>query len=147
MEEPKEIGPEEEARLAISHEIKQMAEVHGLLDEDRAQAEGLRTQIITITQGPQTEEQAHQFQQLFSAYHELYQKIDTEKPEGRTSKFKFAITLEMAALLLDAGKIEDALERELYDARTMVDQEEPRDQKLFDKIDALYKQLKQLITR
>jgi len=146
MEEPREIGPEEAERLAISHEIKQMAQEHGLLDEDRAQTESLRTQIIAVSQGPQTEELAQQFRQLISAYNELYQKIDTEKPEGRTSKFKLVITLEMAALLLDAGKIEDALEEELYVARTMVDQEEPRDQELFDRIDALYKRLKQLIT-
>ena len=143
MEEPREIGPEEEARLAISHEIKQMAQVHGLLDEDRAQTENLRTQIITISQGPQTEERAQQFRQLMSAYHEIYQKIDTEKPDGRSSQFKIAIALEMAALLLDAGIIEDSSE-ELYDARTIIDNEEPE---LIDKIEALYQQIKQLITR
>lgn len=142
MEEPREIGPEEEKRLVISHEIKQMAQEHGLLEEDRAQTEALRTQIITIAQGPQTEEQAQQFLQLFGAYHELYQNIDTEKPEGRSSKFKIAIALEMAALLLDAGRVEDSL-YELYDARTIINNEEPE---LLDKIGTLYQQVKQLIT-
>ncbi|MBM2820305.1 MAG: hypothetical protein HW405_65, partial [Candidatus Berkelbacteria bacterium] len=55
-----------------------------------------------------------------------------------------AFTLETAALFLDAGKLEEARE-ELYQAREMVNQEDPRDEELFERIDALYKRLKELM--
>jgi len=142
MEEQREIGPEEEKRLTLSQEIKQMAQENGLLDEDRAQTEFLRTQIMSVLQGPQTEIFIEQIGQLIVAYHELYEKIDTQR--GRTSQFKFAFTLETAALFLDAGKLEEARE-ELYQAREMVNQEDPRDEELFERIDALYKRLKELM--
>ena len=131
MEEPRDIELEE-PRLALSHEIKQMATEHGLTDEDRARAESIRAQFI---------EQAHLLQQFKTDYLKLYEKIDLEKSEPASSQFKIAIALESAALLLDAGMIDDPL-KELYDARTMIDNEEPEN---FEKIDGLYKQVKQLI--
>ncbi len=142
MEEPREIELGE-ARLALSHEIKQMATEHGLTGEDRARAESLRTQLLSILQSPQTEEITEQLHQLISAYQAVYERIDNEK--GGATKFRFAVNLEIASVFLDADNVEYALE-ELYQARWMIDQEEPRDEEFIDKIDALYKQVKELIT-